>query len=186
MSVPTHGPFCQTLIYDAVCWSCQEEIFVFQCSCGSVVLFDEPNPPWPKHVCGGTGDAGGIGGSGINGWQAVDVLRANGVPITPDIMQIIFPGVQSEQGKSVRVEEIVKVDPTPKVRQTSIAVVRELPSSTKRTKDVESLSAMAFRILGIDPKKRYRQITLVDNGTRPNRSYTGLVPEDLGRGLISA
>jgi len=186
MSVPTHGPFCQTLIYDTVCWSCQEEIYVFQCSCGSVVLFDECNPPWPKHVCGGTGDAGGVGGSGISGWQAIDVLRANGAPITPDIIRKIFASEESEPRKTKKAEEIfaiVKIDPKPKARENLIAIVRELPSSTKKTKSIESLTTIGIKMLGLDTRKHYRQITLVHNGTRPNKSYTALVPEDLIRNL---
>ena len=92
MPVPTHGPLCQTRIYPTACWSCQHEIFVLQCTCGSAVLLDDRWPPWPKHTCASTGGTGGIGGSGLSGWAAVETLRAQGVPITSDIIQEVFPG----------------------------------------------------------------------------------------------
>ena len=179
MSVPTHGPFCETLIYETTCWSCQQEIYVLQCSCGSAVLFDDIGRPWPKHVCAGTGNAGGIGGSGLSGWQAIDVLQAHGAPITHEIMKKAFPNDRQEKPKIDPTLETKKISPRVGEKKDSLLVVRELHEHTKKIKDIQNLSDMGMKMLGLDPKKRYRQITLVDNSVRPNRSYTALVPDHL-------
>ena len=36
---------------------------------------------------------------------------------------------------------------------------------------------------GLEPDLHYNQVTLVDNSTQPNLSYTALVPESLLRGV---
>lgn len=177
MSIPTHGPFCQTLVYDTSCWYCQKAIFVLQCSCGSAVLFDRLGTPWPKHACGG------IGGSGLSGWTAVEALRALGAPITPDVMAKIFPG-QGLSDRSVRQEITTrKIEPERDSQRSLLAVVRELNQDTKRTRDIAALPDLGRKLLGLDSRVRYRQITLVNNRVLPNESYTALVPDRLARGL---
>ena len=170
MSIPTHGPFCQTWVYSTRCWDCQQDIHVLQCTCGSAVLFDALGASWPKHACVGRGGAGGIGGSGLSGWAAVNTLRAQGVPISPDVRQKIFPIERQNVHKNSE-------------RRSTLAVVRELCSSTKRTANVDALPELGLKVLGLDPKMRYWQITLVDNTARPNKSFTALVPNHLAQGL---
>ena len=51
MSVPTHGPWCSTQLYETRCWDCRETVYFFSCTCGSRVLFDDPEPPWSDHRC---------------------------------------------------------------------------------------------------------------------------------------
>lgn len=41
------------LIYEAKCWHCGEDIYVYSNSFGSVVLFEEIGRPWTKHNCNG-------------------------------------------------------------------------------------------------------------------------------------
>ena len=177
ISIPTHGPSCQTLVYDTSCWYCQQEIFVLQCSCGSAVLLDQIGKPWTKHVCAG------IGGSGYSGWTAVDVLQAQGVPITADVMAKIFPDHEGNRRNLHQEDPTRKVDPERDGKRSMLAVVRALHRDTKRTENVEDLPEFGRKLLGLDPKVRYRQITLVNNGARPNESYTALVPDDDMRGL---
>ena len=43
---------------------------------------------------------------------------------------------------------------------------------------------MGLKMLNLDPKVRYWQITLVDNSVRPNKSYTALLPERYARGVL--
>lgn len=184
MSIPTHGPFCQTKTYPTSCWGCRQAIFVLQCSCGSVVLFDQLGAPWPKHACAGIGGGGGIGGSGLSGWTAVDALRAQGAPITSDVMAKIFP----DKGRSDRDTRpkttIRKIEPERDSQISLLVVVRELHEHTKRIEDMALLSDLGLKLLGIESGVRYKQITLVDNGVRPNKSYTALIPDHLARGLI--
>ncbi len=143
MPVPTHSPFCQTLVYPTSCWYCQQDIHVLQCSCGSAVLFDDIGPPWPKHGCVGTGGAGGIGGSGLSGWEAVDALRAQGVPISKDIMKMIFPADPLDNSKTLRADEIKRIDPMIYQNWNALAVVRELHLETGTTLAVEPLSKLS-------------------------------------------
>ena len=52
MPVPTHGPQCRTLFCrQSSCGYCGQEVFHWACTCGSNVLFDELDKPWPKHEC---------------------------------------------------------------------------------------------------------------------------------------
>lgn len=162
MAVPTHGPLCQTLVYDTSCWYCQQEIFVLQCTCGSAVLFDDARPPWPKHIYPGTGDAGGIDGSGLSGWAAVDVLREQGVPVTPDIIQRIFPNKQQINRKTSLETGIRRIKPENREQRPLLAVVRELHRSTHRTEATDALSEIGLELIGLTPEIRYHQITLMN------------------------
>ena len=183
MSIPTHGPFCQTWVYSTRCWDCQQDIHVLQCTCGSAVLLDALGAPWPKHACVGRGGAGGIGGSGLSGWAAVNTLRAQGVPISPDVRQKIFP-IERQNVHNAEPEVAIKrIRPKNGERRSTLAVVRELYSSTKRTANVDALPELGLKVLGLDPKMRYWQITLVNNTARPNKSFTALVPNHLAQGL---
>lgn len=173
MAVPTHGPSCQTRIYPTDCWYCGAKIHVFQCTCESVVLFDKVGWPWPVHDCT---NHKGIGGSGLSGWTAVDVLRANGVTISPDILAKIFPG-RTRQTRGNAPPDIKAIKPTPKEKTTSLlAVVRDLYSGTKKTAELEAISNIGAKLLGI-PKGGLSQVTLIVNSERPNLSYTCIVPE---------
>ncbi len=175
MSIPTHGPYCQTWMYPTNCWYCGRPIHVLQCTCGSVVLFDYPRPPWQEHD-----HAGGIGGSGFSGWAAVDVLRAHGVPIVPSILDKIFPTAATKrQTLKSASEDIRKVKPKGGVRHSLLAVVRELYAAANRTERMKALGGVGARLFNL-PRGRLAQITLVNNGRRPNLSYTCILPEHLG------
>ena len=163
MSIPTHGPSCQTLVYPTSCWYCQQEIFVLECSCGSAVLFDQIGASWPKHTCVGYGRGR---------WSTVATLRASGAPITSDVIQ----GAEPET-------EIKRIDPMAGELRSLLAVVRDLHSSTKRTETVKALPEFGSKLFGLNPKMNYWQITLVDNRIRPNESFTALIPDPLTHGL---
>lgn len=184
MPIPAHSPSCQTWIYPTNCWSCDDEIFVLQCTCGSVVLLDERVPPWPKHYCTKTGSGHGIGGSGLSGWMAIDTLEAQGIRITFDIMEKIFPSKKQGNHAVFQETEIRKIEPEGSSQLSLLAVVREMPQSTRRTKEIADLPEMGLKLLGIEPGITYRQITLVDNQIRPNESYTAFIPKRLAAGLI--
>ena len=183
MSVPTHGPFCQTLVYRTSCHFCQEGIWILKCTCGSAVPLDECGPPWPKHGCANRSKAGGIGGSGFSGLDAANKLLDLGIPISADVRQKIFPRSQNFARNAERGVEITRIKPRDGKRQSLLAVVRELHSSTRRIADVDALSALGRQLLGLHPEAPYRQITLVVNLDRPNRSFTALVPDHLVQGL---
>ena len=179
MSVPTRGPFCQTLIYDTLCWYCQQDIWILQCTCGSVVLLEAPGAPWPKHACAGRGGAGGLSGSGLSGWASVNALQAQGVPISPDIGPSARQNVHNTEPEAA----IKQIRPKNGERRSALAVVRGLYLSTRRIAAVDALPELGRKILRLDPQMCYWQITLVDNAARPNKSFTGLVPDHLAQSL---
>lgn len=54
MPAPTHRPGCETLFFrPARCQNCNQIVYFWGCSCGSRVLFDATEKPWPKHKCAG-------------------------------------------------------------------------------------------------------------------------------------
>jgi hypothetical protein len=176
LPVPTHGPSCQTLIYPTDCWYCARPIHVLQCTCGSAVLLDQPKPPWPEHDC----SSGGIGGSGLSGWAAVDVLRANGIPIDANIMAKVFPA-KSRSGKAGASppESMAAVQPQAGAKVDLVAVVRELLTDTKKTDRLNTLGDVGAKLLRL-PKGDLWQLTLVVNSERPNLTYTSILPARLG------
>jgi hypothetical protein len=173
--VPTHGPYCQTWMYPTDCWYCGKPIHILQCTCGSVVLFDYPRPPWQEHD-----HTGGIGGSGYSHWQAVDVLRSLGVPIVQSVLDKIFPKAEQKQEAQKSASNNIKaVAPKFGVRRSLLAVVREFYQQTNRTERMKALGGLGTRLLKLPPGP-VGQITLVNNGTQPNLSYTCILPSVLG------
>ncbi len=175
MSIPTHRADCQTWTFATNCRDCGRHIYVLQCTCGSAVLLDERQPPWPKHEC-----VSGIGGSGYSGWEAVDILRAHGVPIVPSILDKVFPKTAAKKQtlKSV-LEDIRAVKPKGRARHSLLAVLRELHTQTNRTVSMKALGGVGAKLLNL-PSGSFEQITLVDNGRHPNLSYTCILPRRLG------
>jgi hypothetical protein len=184
MPVPTHGPSCQTKMYPVECWDCGSAIHILQCSCGSAVLLDVPVPPWDKHDCRSGSGGGGIGGSGLSGWAAVDALRAAGAPISASVMDRIFPGARG-RGRAAEPPPIQRVDPLPGPPRTLLALVKEVGAATRRTDEIEALSAIGRQMLGLDKKAKYLQVNLLVNSERPNLSYTCVMPEPLADAAAS-
>lgn len=55
MPAPTHRSGCETLFFrPARCQDCNQIVYFWGCSCGSRVLFDAIEKPWPKHRCSGS------------------------------------------------------------------------------------------------------------------------------------
>jgi hypothetical protein len=139
------------------------------------VLFDMPRPPWDQHDCQETRT---IGRSGLKGWVAADVLRANGVSISPQIMALLFPESSAKKAEPPP-QSIKKIAPKSGQSLHLLAVVREISRSTKRTAELDVLSGVGAKILNL-PKGKLWQITLVSNNERPNLSYTCVLPTALG------
>ena len=182
MSIPTHGPTCQTWMYPVDCRDCGRPIHVLQCTCGSAVLFDFPRPPWDYHECGG-----GVGGSGLSGWAAVDVLRNRGIAITPDIMEKIFENEGGKVSHPSRNDNIEteKINPTGSEKTDFIGVVREYFSKTNRLTQLGELSEMGRQILGLPEDRHLRQFTIIDNGGFQHKSYTCVAPSGAIHGKIA-
>ncbi len=175
MSVPNHQASCRTWMYLTSCWYCGASIHVLQCTCGSAVLFDYPRPPWQEHDC-----SGGIGGSGFSGWTAIDVLRSQGIPITRSVLDKVFPPSATKNGTTASAaEETGAVKPRSGVCLSLLAMLRDIRADTTRIRrmiDVGDLGAKLFNL----PKGPFEQITLIDDRSHPNASYTCILPQGLG------
>ena len=49
-----HGRWCNAVARPIKCSFCGNQIFLFVCDHGSIVLFESLGPPWPKHNCHGS------------------------------------------------------------------------------------------------------------------------------------
>lgn len=183
MPVPTHGPLCRSWNYQVACRFCSRDIWIFHCVHGSTVLFDHLGHPWPKHTCSDPDNEGGIGGSGLSGWEAVETIRAQGIPITPEIIEKIFLDRPSKVHHFNPEDKTVAVVPQNRTTRDIAAVVREIHTDTGRIRSVKQLPKMGYRILGLDPTERYHQITLIDSSLSPNESFTALIPAVLTRNV---
>ena len=67
MGTPTHRPGCETLFFrPARCLPCDQIVYFWGCSCGSRVLFDSTEKPWPKHKCSGAAKLATVSRSGTD------------------------------------------------------------------------------------------------------------------------
>lgn len=193
MSIPSHGPHCTTWMYKTSCWYCTAQIAVLQCTCGSAVLFDEPEPPWPRHLCNGYGQDSnssggkGIGGSGISGWSAIDQLRSSGMPITPKTIQKVFGNPDEIEGNKTINPDIKAVRPRRGKSRDLIVHLMNFHQSTAVTKAAEKLSDIARQIEGLpDHQGKLFQVTMHHSLGTERHSYTALVPKSALPSKISA
>jgi hypothetical protein len=115
----------------------------------------------------------------LTGWVAVDVLRANGVPIDGSIMRKAFPTPEAKLPKGPPPEQIKAIQPEAGKQVMLLAIVRDVFKTTKRTERLKGLGALGEKILKL-PKGPLWQATLVVNSERPNVTYTCILPERLG------
>ena len=103
-----HGLWCNSVTWRTKCRSCKEQVYFFQCDCGSGVFFDKLGPPWPIHNCDlkrWKDDAGGLnveinresrsGGHRKDRQSSIDlnvVSRAKRRERRPDPIKAIQPG----------------------------------------------------------------------------------------------
>jgi hypothetical protein len=114
----------------------------------------------------------------LSGWNAIDVLRAEGYAIEPKVFEKVFPGGPRGPRRNEG-PPIIAVRPKRSLEKTTIlAIVREAHLTTKRTKKLDALGDVGARLLGL-PKTGFSQITLAVNSQRPNLSYTCVLPRKL-------
>jgi hypothetical protein len=117
----------------------------------------------------------------LSGWAAVDVLRANGVPIDANIMAKVFPAKlrSGKAGASPPSESMAAMEPDAGKTIDLVAIVRELLTDTKKTDRLKALCDLGTKLLRL-PKGHLWQLTLVVNSERPNLTYTCILPARLG------
>jgi hypothetical protein len=117
----------------------------------------------------------------LSGWAAVDVLRANGVPIDANIMAKVFPAKlrSGKVGAPPPSESMTAMHPEAGKKIDLVAIVRELLTDTKKTDRLNALGDLGTKLLKL-PKGDLWQLTLVVNSKRPNLTYTCILPARLG------
>ena len=143
---------------------------MYQCSCGSVVLFDELGGDWPQHRLAcylRPGDA-----ELPTSEQRTDWIRRE------------FEQVREQlQPSNV---QFVSIEPASVTGQTvaAVMVIREMPRRTQRIERMERWNPFARAAMEIDqPAGAYVQITLVDAGAEPRSTYPAIVERSLVDGL---
>jgi hypothetical protein len=103
-----------------------------------------------------------------------------GFPIYDNILNKIFPKASNkQQAQKSASDDIKPVRPISRVHRSLLAIVRELHTETKRTEYLRTLGTVGAKMLNLPPGPLW-QITLVNNGTRPNLAYTCILPARLG------
>ena len=115
--------------------------------------------------------------------MAVDALRSLGAPITPDVMAKIFAGGAKSSAPTHKPRAgLEKVQPT-NIELALLATVREIVMDSARLDAIHSLGALGLKLLGLNTKAEYAQVTLVVTSEMPNRSYTGIILRSVARTL---
>lgn len=166
---PNHGPRCWTKTYPAKCWHCRSGIFVHQCACGSVVLFDALGNGWPRHRCGRAHEPPRRILSDLE--RERQRLR--------DRMAAIQPG--KEQWIRVEADRHRRSAP-----RRFAATLQVPPTLTKRITSLDAENALERAALKLVPGAPYAQITLRD--TSGTEIYPAIVnrndlPEPMRRNM---
>jgi hypothetical protein len=85
----------------------------------------------------------------LSGWAAVDVLRANGIPIDANIMAKVFPAKlrPGKTGASQPTDSMAAMQPEVGKKIDLIAVARELLTDTKKTDRLNALGDIGAKLV---------------------------------------
>jgi hypothetical protein len=192
-----HRPECRTWLYPWSCPDCASAIFVYQCTCGSGVFFDDPKPPWPLHDCGSAIVKASMAGAG--GWlkAGLDPATGKGTPLEAlEGFVATGKGVADHgSGQSVGPSppvfpaqyDIKAMDPMPGEAESFIGIVRDVLKSSARLDNLyDGLGDVGRKMLNLPPKSAARQITLEKNDLDPVESYTAVLPAELADGVSAS
>lgn len=158
--IPTHGIFCQTWTYPTNCWDCGTRIFVFQCSCGSAVLFNALGGRWPLHECGTTSA------------HVERIIRSDAEWNRLRIQQhidAIRPG--PKQWVSSLPGEHLGAPP-----RHFVATLEDIPAHTKRIARLDNESVVELGAMKVRSGARaFAQVTLRDTAATPHQVYPAIV-----------
>ena len=194
MPHPFHGSNCSTRTYPWRCPECAARVFVFCCSCGSWVMFDDLGPPWPKHSCFDHRyrqlvatvkpilDAGADPRAAM--FSPFEELRAM---LDPDRLstrstkgELEGRPAQQSAGITRPIHTTKRMDPIPGEKEFFIGVVRDLSADTRHLSSLyDALGDIGRSLFGLPSKSKALQVTVVDAGGEPNESYTGVVSRDI-------
>ncbi len=166
MPTPSHGSLCSSRTFRTACRYCGDEIYVYQCSCGSVVLFDELGGGWPQHRLAcylKPGDAPPVAADQRSEWLRREFAQLRN-RLRPENVQFVSIEPESVAGQTV----------------SAVMTIREMPMRTRRIEELERWNPFARASLGVDrPNGSYVQITLADSGAEPRSTYPAIVDREL-------
>ena len=114
MPTPSHGIFCSSRTFPTPCRYCGDDIFVYQCSCGSVVLFDELGGDWPQHRLAcylNPGDARGPSDEEISNWIRSEFRQVLSQMRPSDIQ---FVSIEPNSSSELKIEAVMALRELPK------------------------------------------------------------------------
>ena len=120
--------------FPTACQYCGDDIFVYQCSCGSVVLFDELGGGWPQHRLAcylKPGDSPTVTADQRSEWLRREFAQLRN-RLRPENVQFVSIEPGSVAGQTV----------------SAVMTIREMPMRTRRIEDtgeVESVRSCLVR-----------------------------------------
>lgn len=198
---PLHTASCTSWTYPWACPTCSTPVYVYECTCGCWVMFDELGEGWPQHSCF------------HHEYRrlrerVLPILKAGADPKSAtfqpfaELKKLLDPvGAHppsegrdpSRDGKSIdprtaptTKEHVIKrMDPMPDEKITFIGVIRERHSGTARIKELyATLGTIGRKMLNLPSERNAVQLTIVDTEGEPQESYSGIADGSrLERGL---
>lgn len=205
MSHPFHGSDCSSYTYPAKCRDCGKPVFIYGCSCGSWVMFNELGAPWPQHLCFDEQyralrkqvleplQTAASPKSGT--FHAFQILKDyfetsdTAVPATGSdpAPAVVAPVPQRDES----LPAIKSMGPFAGDEQSFIGVIRERLADSARLDELYGgLGAVGVRTLGLPPRSQALQLTIVDTRGPPQESFTCVVDRkvlgpSLGLGVMA-
>lgn len=191
-SHPLHGAWCSSWTYPWSCPTCGAAVFVYECTCGSWVMFDELGGDWPQHSCFETEYK-------RLREKVLPILKAGADPASAtfrpfaELRERLGPSGASrppaediaktgEDGGGARPvpekpsERIIKrMDPMPEETISIVGVIRERHTGTARIRALYAeLGALGRKLMGLPAESHAVQLTIVDTQGEPHESYSGI------------
>ena len=173
-----HGSWCNSVTWRTKCRSCKEQVFFFQCDCGSGVFFDKLGPPWPIHDC----DTAWA--RNLKRWK--DDSGGLNVEIGPGMTVRWPPEGPIDQGvvtravrRDRRPDPIEAIQPEGSEEVTVVGILRELQVEVGVAAFLKlPETSMASGFLGKLAQGRWGKVTIHSQSPRVDmlNSYTAWVP----------
>jgi hypothetical protein len=183
---PLHSSSCRTWIYQWNCPECSDQVFVFECTCGSWVMFNDVNSDWHKHRCfdrqyqrlvervlpiikeGSDPKAATF--------QPFADLKEAFSELAPGPDGSTRPPPRRQNSPQVNRKDehtIKRMDPFDGELVTLVGVVRELAKGTDRQRELYGkLGNLGLQLLNLPPASRAVALTIFESSDEPNESYT--------------
>lgn len=187
MGHPLHAFTCSSVTYRWGCPECGGAVFVYECSCGSFVMFDQLGHPWLQHSCFRNlyreleARVGPILRDGASSSSATfkpfrdlkdrvtRLAEEKGVSEPNPAPEPVHPLRRAENRTK-------RMDPVSMNEQLQlIGIVREIENDTAFLRSLFEMGDLGRKLFDLPARMNARQLTIVDAGGLPNESYTAVV-----------